>query len=147
MTLSKRFLTIGLAACALSACGDPKLIAMNRSTGEIGQGSVQNSFVGSSGPLSIAFKNETYTGTWVAVSDPGAVTFGLLNAFGSNGQSAFGNTTAYSMSTGGYATGLLSSDKGNSAGCEMRYDSWAMTAAGICRRQDGVIFDMQMVSS
>ncbi|WP_173488416.1 MULTISPECIES: hypothetical protein [unclassified Aliiroseovarius] len=141
-----RALPIMSALLTIAACSDPKLTVMNRSSGEVGYGSVQNSFTGNSGPMSFAFANETYTGTWVAVSDPGSVSFGLLNAYSSTGQTAFGNATAYSMSTGGFATGLMTSSKGNTARCEMRYDSWAMTAAGVCRRQDGVIFDVQMAA-
>jgi hypothetical protein len=128
----------------LAGCSDPKLMVMNRATGEVGQGSVQNSYTGNSGQMSFSFSDETYTGSWVAVADPSAVTFGLLNAYSTSGQTAFGNTTAYSMSSGGFATALMSSSKGNSARCELRYDSWTMTAAGVCQRQDGIIFDVQM---
>lgn len=144
-SIYKTLVFFGMCAF-ISGCGDPTLTVMNRSTGEVGKGTVQNTAMGSSGPMSFSFKNETYTGTWVAVSDPGAMTFGLLNAYSSTGQSVFGNATGYSMATGGFGTALMTSNKGNSAKCEVRYDSMAMTAAGICRRQDGVIFDLQMAS-
>jgi hypothetical protein len=131
----------------LIGCTEPRLAVMNRSTGEVGTGSVQNSTLGASGPMSFSFANEVYNGTWVAVADSGSVSFGLLSAYSSSGNSAFGNASAYSMATGGFGTAIMTSSKGNSARCEVRYDSWAMTAAGICQRQDGVIFDLQMTSS
>ena len=148
MRLAFQTVVLSSALILLTACSDPKLVLMNRQTGEVGQGAVMNSQLGSSGSMTVSFPNETYVGTWVAINDPGSVTFGLLNAYSSTGGSVLGaNSTGYTMSTGGFGTALLSSDKGNTARCEVRYDSWNMTAAGICRRQDGIIFDLQMSPS
>ena len=94
--------------------------------------------------MNVAFANETYTGTWVTVDDPGSVAFSLLNGVNAGGGSFMGNATTSSFSTGGYGTALLKSDKGNSMKCEVRYDSWNATAAGVCRRQDGALFDIQV---
>lgn len=135
-----------LVSLMLSACADPQLLAMNRETGEVGKGVVMNSQLGSSGPMSITFASETYNGRWVAVDDAGRVAFGAAGMYGLDGSMAWGSGTGYAASTGGNATAMLTSNKGNSMRCQMRYNSMSMTAAGVCQRQDGAVFDMQMTT-
>jgi hypothetical protein len=126
----------------LQGCTDPTAMAVNRSNGEVGRGTIQNAYAGNSGPMTLAFANESYSGQWVAVRDSGTQSFGLL--------ASYGGLTAASMSVQsdtGFGTALLASDRGNSLRCEYRYSLVTVTAIGVCQRQDGVILDLQVAIS
>ncbi|MEQ9693366.1 hypothetical protein [Shimia sp. SDUM112013] len=134
-----------LALVLICAC-TPSATLISRTTGAVGKGTVENATMGNSGPLTISFKNESYSGQWVAVPNPGSYNFGLLNAYG-GGTSAYGNFSSYSVSDSGFGTAILSSNKGNSMRCEFRYNTMSMTAIGVCQKQNGEVFDLQVVTS
>lgn len=125
----------------VSAC-EPSVTLMNRQTGEVGTGTIQDSTFNSTGTLSISFANETYQGTWTAVADGGTVGTGFFNASGTNGN-IFGTSTIATNSSSGLGTALLRSDKGNTMRCEFRYNSLTYTAVGACQKPNGEIFDLQ----
>lgn len=75
----------------VAGCSDPKLTVMNRSTGEVGQGSVQNSNTGNYDHIS--FSDETYTLIWAAVADPNTAIFSFFDACSTGGQILLQNTT------------------------------------------------------
>lgn len=130
-----------LAACLLlTACSEPTLTLMSRSTGQMGTGTVENAVLGSSGALTIAFQNETYQGQWLAVPNPGSFDFGLIDV----GKPSSGNFSVFSQSDSGFGTALLRSNKGNSMRCEFNYNSMSMSALGICEKSGtGEVFDLQ----
>lgn len=142
--LRTQSLLVLIAVTYAAGCSAPTITVMDRKSGELGTGQVENTSFGSSGPITIQFESEVYRGTWVAVQDPGSTNFILLNAYGANGGMASGTASGFSSSTGGFGTDLLRSGEGNSLRCEVRYSSMTITAAGVCRRQDGAIFDLQM---
>lgn len=128
------------ASLLLTACAAPKLTLMSRSTGQMGTGVVEKATLGKSGALTIAFKDETYQGQWLAVPNPGAFDFGLIDF----GRPSNGNFGAVSKSDSGFGTALLRSNKGNSMRCEFNYNSMSMSALGICEKNGtGEVFDLQ----
>lgn len=116
---------------------------MSRSTGEVGRGTVENVAFGNSGPMTVSFSDEVFTGEWVAVRNPGSASFNLITAYGLSG-ALTGTGSQVTQSDSGYGTALLSSDKGSSMRCEYRYSLTTITATGVCRTRDGEIFDLQM---
>ncbi len=104
----------------LTACSTPQATLVDRSSGAVGTGKMENTALGNSGPLKISFPNEQYTGTWVAVRDSG---------YGA---------------TGGVGRANLQSNLGNRLVCEFRYSLMTLTGVGTCRRQDGEILDIQL---
>jgi hypothetical protein len=131
------------AVIFLAAC-TPTLTLMSRKTGEMGTGTAENVALGSSGAISISFAEEAYSGSWIAVSDPGSYSFGLINTTGSNGDSAVGTSDFWSYSDSGFGTALLRSNRGNSLRCEFKYSTATYTAVGICQKNgNGEIFDLQ----
>lgn len=105
----------------VSGCGNPQARLTDRATGAVGVGDVQNTGFGNSGPMTVAFSNETYTGTWVTVRDSNYA------------------------SSGGGGTATLRSDQGNRLVCQFRYSLVTVTGVGTCQRQDGAVFDLQVI--
>ncbi|NNV46767.1 hypothetical protein GTF97_10645 [Roseobacter sp. HKCCD8767] len=116
---------------------------MSRTTGETGVGQIEGATFGNSGRLTFQFADETYVGNWVTVRDPGAQGFGLFNASTSDG-TLFGTSSIFAESDSGYGNAILRSDQGNSMRCEFRYSLVTITAIGVCQRNDGEIFDLQV---
>ncbi|MEI4234818.1 hypothetical protein [Roseovarius sp. D22-M7] len=131
------FITGFMAACAIT----PEATMMSRETGATGTGVLENVAFGNSGPMNVSFKNQNFTGQWVAVRNPGSTSFGLLSTYGIGG---FGVGSAVTQSDSGYGTALLSSNTGDSMRCEFRYSLVTITATGVCQKQDGEIFDLQV---
>jgi hypothetical protein len=127
----------------MMAC-TPKLTLMSRSTGEVGTGIVENVTFGNSGTLSVTFSEETYSGQWIAVRNPGTYDFGLINVATFGGGGGYGNFNSRSTSDSGFGTALLRSTKGNSLRCEFNYSLTTVSAIGICKNnRTGEIFDLQ----
>lgn len=116
---------------------------MSRETGATGTGVLENVAFGNSGPMNVSFKNQKFTGQWVAVRNPGSSSFGLLSTYGIGGFGV-GTGTSVTQSDSGYGTALLSSKTGDSMRCEFRYSLVTITATGVCQQQDGEIFDLQV---
>jgi hypothetical protein len=141
--LGTKFAFIATCVIWLSGC-EPTTTLMSRSTGEIGTGVVENVTFGSSGVMTVQFRDELYSGNWISVRDSGSSSFGSINAYSTTGASAYGNFSRFSRSDSGFGTALLSSDRGNSMRCELRYSLVTVTAIGVCQRQDGELFDLQI---
>lgn len=141
----KRIFVAALTSSLLLMGCTPTVTLMSRDTGELGSGTVQNATFENSGTLEINFADETYTGTWIVVRDSGSINTGLLSTYGSNGSSAFGNLFSVTTADGGIGNAILRSNKGNSMRCEFRYSTSTLTAIGVCRKQDGEVFDLQAV--
>ena len=110
----------------------------------MGTGTVENATFGNSGPLTINFSSETYSGRWTAVQNPGSYNFGLINASSYSGGGTFGQYSGWSGSDSGFGTALLRSDKGNSMRCEFNYNSMTVTAIGLCQKNGSKeLFDLQ----
>lgn len=132
-----------VCAISLSACASPSLTLLGRESGDMGTGSVEGVYLRNSGPIEIALRGDTYRGTWVAVRDPGSTSFGLLNAYGSGGGMVTASGFGIRQSDSGYGTAILQSERGESMRCEYRYSTMTVTATGVCRHEDGEIFDFQ----
>lgn len=128
---------------ALSACASPSLTLLGRETGDMGTGSVEGVYLRNSGPIEINLRGDTYRGTWVAVRNPGSTSFGLLSAYGAGGGTVTASGFGIRQSDSGYGTAILQSDRGESMRCEYRYSTMTVTATGVCRHEDGEIFDFQ----
>lgn len=135
-----------LLALILGGCVnlEPTVMVMGRDSGDMGTGGVKNILFGNSGPIELTLKNQTYTGTWVAVRNPGSTQFNLLNLYSSSGVSASGSSVGLSRADGGYGTAMLSSPSGDTLHCEYRYSNVTATATGVCRNKSGEIFDLQV---
>ena len=128
----------------LSACSiTPSATLMSRETGAMGTGVIENAAFGNSGPMTVTFQDQEFKGQWVAVRNPGNTSFGLLTTYGYGGIGV-GTASAVSQSDSGYGTALLSSDDGESMRCEYRYSLVTITATGVCQKQDGEVFDLQV---
>ncbi|MFY0619518.1 hypothetical protein [Shimia sp.] len=155
--MSLRAVVLALAAVVSLASCAPKITLIDQKTGEMGIGSAENTTLGSSGPITVKFSGETYTGNWVAVADSGSTSFGSFNAYGtttafgaqpaSASTNIVGTSNIFTSSTTGNGSAFLMSEKGNKLRCQVRYDSMTMTGIGICQRQDGALFDLQMTAS
>lgn len=130
---------IVLSACSIT----PQATLMSRDSGAVGKGVIENVTFGNSGPMTIDFKDQKFKGQWVAVRNPGNMSFGLLSTYGFAG-TGFGTGTQINQSDSGYGTALLSSAGGDSLRCEYRYSLVTITATGVCQKQDGEIFDLQV---
>tara|TARA_R110001599_G_scaffold301338_1_gene506940 strand:- start:3176 stop:3679 length:504 start_codon:yes stop_codon:yes gene_type:complete len=122
----------------------PTAMVMGRDSGDMGSGGVKNILFGSSGPIEIKLRGETFTGTWVAVRDGGSTQYSLLNAYANTGATASGSALGISRADAGYGTAMLSSPGGNTLQCEYRYSTVTGTATGVCRHKNGEIFDLQV---
>jgi len=132
-----------IATVSFTAACTPSATVMSRDSGKTGYGDIENATFGSSGEMSLQFPDETFRGKWVAVRNPGTQSFGLLTTY-SSGPTATGNFAGFSQSDSGFGSAILNSDKGNSMRCEFRYSLITITAIGVCRKQDGEIFDLQV---
>lgn len=122
----------------------PTAMVMGRESGVMGSGDVKNILFGNSGPIEIKIEDQVYSGTWVAVRDPGSTQFSLLNAYSVNGGAVFGSALGASQADGGYGTAMLSAPSGDTLHCEYRYSNVTATANGICKHKNGEIFDLQV---
>ena len=121
MKFGKNFATIVLMSISLAACSAPQARLVDRQSGVVGLGRVENTAFGNSGPMKISFPSEDYVGTWVTVRD-----------------------SSYAAS-GGRGTATLTSNKGNRLVCEFRYSSVTLTGVGTCQRQDKSVYDLQVI--
>jgi hypothetical protein len=135
-----------LMALVLGGCVnlDPAVMIMGRDSGDMGSGGVKNILFGNSGPIEITLRDQTYTGTWVAVRNPGSTQFNLLSLYSTTGVSASGSSVGLSQSDAGYGTAMLSSTSGDTLHCEYRYSVVTATATGVCRNKSGEVFDLQV---
>ena len=143
MNISRIFLFPTFLFAFLSACSEPEVRIMSRSSGQVGTGVVLNTTAGNSGPIEIDVQGETYSGTWVAVRDSGSIGYGLFKTYAPSGLG--GTATTFAMSTSGLATALLRSNKGNTLRCDVRYDAMSVTGIGVCQKQNGEVFDLQVL--
>lgn len=133
-----------VAASVLAACASPSLTLLGRDSGDLGTGSVEGVYLRNSGPIEIALRGETYRGTWVAVRNAGSASFGLLNAYGSSSGTLTASGVGISQSDSGFGTAILQSEQGRGMRCEYRYSTVTVTATGVCRHEDGEVFDLQV---
>ena len=130
------------AALALSACG-PDTLAMSRTTGVTGTGSITGATLRNSGEMTIQLPWETFTGRWVAVREGADQSLELLEAIAS-GSVLSRTARVLSETEAGFGTAILRSDRGRSMRCEFRYTGVNIKAIGVCQTRDGEIFDLQV---
>ena len=93
--------------------------------------------------MSIEVGGRAYSGRWVCVSSPGAIS--LVSASATNGfHTAYGSGTALEVPGGGSGSIILSAPDGSIIHCAFTYSQWSRTGAGSCRDNQGHTYDLQI---
>lgn len=126
-------------AIVLGGCAH-NLTIVNRQTGEVGTASATGN---RNGDIHIMIGGKTYSGTWVYMTNGGAVGFSSGTAIsGIATASAFG--TMSTMPTGGGGTILASAADGSTLRCEFQYNQIGSTGVGVCQDSHGGLYDLQI---
>lgn len=116
------------AVVVLSACA-PKIVLTDRETGEMGRGAASGATFGSGGEISVNIQGEQYTGSWVAMRDPGnaALTFWSMGPKDS-----------------GVGIANLTSPSGKFLRCEFGYNMTSLSGIGLCKERRGSTYDFML---
>jgi hypothetical protein len=116
---------------------------VNRTTGETGSSVVGTGIGSHGGDIQIALAGKTYSGTWVYVSDGGAVAFS--NGFATSGlATATATGTIAALPTGGGGTILASAGDGSTLRCQFQYNQLGASGIGVCQDNKGGSYDLQI---
>jgi len=119
------------------------LTLVNRTTGETGSSTVETGIGSRGGDIQIALAGKTYSGTWVYMSNGGALGF-------SNGYTTGGLATATTVGTvaalptSGGGTILASAGDGSTLRCQFQYNQYGASGLGVCQDNKGVSYDLQI---
>jgi hypothetical protein len=113
-----------------------QMTLMSWTGSEIGSGTAKRSRV-RSGDLTIQLGDDTYTGKWIHAhgsSDSLLDTYGAKPTVG----------TASVVSGRGVSSSILTSTSGKSLKCEFSHSIWSITGPGVCKTDDGKVYDIQI---
>jgi hypothetical protein len=124
-----KVLSLILVTCVASACAAPKLVITNQKTGVSGTGSATGATLGSLGTIELTADGEKYSGSWVAMRDPGSATL----SFWSPGPK-----------DSGVGIANLTTAAGKPMRCEFGYSLSSMSGIGLCKTNAGGTYDLMM---
>ena len=137
----KKIVSAAILAILVNGCAH-HINIVARTNGAAGTATV-NAVGTRGGPIQITLNGKEYNGSWVYMSNGGAIGISSANAQ-IGGMSGSASGLAVGMGTMGGGTVLASSADGSSLRCQFQYNQMGASGIGVCQDGSGEVYDMQI---